>query len=391
MPTDSLYVLAVLCLIVAASEALVRRTPLRHIGTAVLVILVTAVAANVGVLPAGSTEAAPVPVYDDIFATLAPLSIFWILLRVRLRDVASVGGPGLVLFAAGAAGTALGVIAGMAVLGGPRVFGPLGAAVGGMYAGTYIGGSINFNAVALTYDVVRQGGLYAGAVVVDNVITMVWMAATLAMPRLLAPLWPQRPEAPDTAPPEALAPDLGIESDTEAVHPLDLALVGALGVGALWASNALAAATGAPSILILTVLALVVAQVPAAARLRGAQVLGMVSVYLFLAVIGAFCDLHALADLGRLGGTLLVLAAVIVAVHGVVIVAVGRAMRADRSLVAVASQANVGGSTSALALARSFGRSDLVLPAVLLGSVGNALGTFVGFWLAGVALPALFG
>jgi uncharacterized membrane protein len=46
---------------------------------------------------------------------------------------------------------------------------------------------------------------------------------------------------------------------------------------------------------------------------------------------------------------------------------------------AVASQANVGGSTSALALAKSLGREDLLLPAILLGALGNAIGTFLGF------------
>ncbi|MHC5065166.1 MAG: DUF819 family protein, partial [Planctomycetota bacterium] len=46
---------------------------------------------------------------------------------------------------------------------------------------------------------------------------------------------------------------------------------------------------------------------------------------------------------------------------------------------AVASQANVGGSTSALALARSLGRGEMVLPAILVGSLGTALGNFAGF------------
>ena len=49
---------------------------------------------------------------------------------------------------------------------------------------------------------------------------------------------------------------------------------------------------------------------------------------------------------------------------------------------AVASQANIGGSTSALALAKSLGRSDLMLPAILVGALGNAVGTYLGFLTA---------
>ena len=56
----------------------------------------------------------------------------------------------------------------------------------------------------------------------------------------------------------------------------------------------------------------------------------------------------------------------------------------------MASQANVGGGTSALALARSLGRGDLVLPAVLIGSLGNAAGTFLGLTVARI-LPSLLG
>ena len=51
----------------------------------------------------------------------------------------------------------------------------------------------------------------------------------------------------------------------------------------------------------------------------------------------------------------------------------------DPDVAAVASQANVGGGTSALALARSLGRADLVLPALLMGALGNGLGTYLGF------------
>ncbi len=107
---------------------------------------------------------------------------------------------------------------------------------------------------------------------------------------------------------------------------------------------------------------------------------------LFLAVIGALCDLDALSSLGGLGRDLLIFVVVILAVHGAGVFGGGALLKLDPALVAVASQANVGGSTSALALARSLGRGDLVLPGILVGALGNALGTYLGFlvaaWLA---------
>ena len=391
----SLFVAAVLCGLVALSEWLVRKTPARHIGSALLVILLTAVVANLGLIPTGSTAEAPVPVYDGVFSILAPLSIFWLLLGVDLRAVLRAGPAVVGMFLIGTAATAVGVLVGMWVVKGPETIGPSFNALGGMFAGTYTGGSLNFNAVAIGYRVMEDGPLFAGAVAVDNIVTTVWIMATLALPRLLIPFWPTRTAAAD-APAVAEGPLLGIEDDTETLHPLDLGLILGLGLGALWvsewAAGALAeAGMAVPGILILTVVALVIAQFPIAARLKGARLLGMVGVYLFLAVVGAFCDVVALQRLGSLGMTLLAFTSIAVAVHGLVVFGVARLFRVDLAIAAVTSQANVGGGTSALALARSLGRDDLVLPAVLVGSLGTALGTFVGFWVAGVALPLLLG
>lgn len=404
MPTDSLYVAAVLCGLVALSEWLVRTTPARHIGSALLVILLTAVVANVGIIPAGSSPEAPVPVYDGVFSVLAPLSILWLLLRVDLRAVLRAGPAVIGMFLLGSAATVLGVLVGMAVVRGPETIGPLYDALGGMFAGTYTGGSVNFNAVALSYEVMNDGTLFAGAIAVDNIVTTVWIMATLALPRLLLPFW-TRASASSTESSRsssepnvelATGPLLGIEDDTETLHPLDLGLALALGLGSLWLSNWASSAleavgVGVPSILILTTLALVFAQIPAVSRLRGPRVLGMVAVYLFLAVVGAYCDVAALRGLGSLGLTLLAFTSVAVAVHGGIVFGVARLFRVDLAIAAVTSQANVGGGTSALALARSLGRDDLVLPAVLVGSLGTALGTFLGFWTAGGLLPWLLG
>ncbi len=369
MITHPLFILAVLALNIALSEWLVRRTWLRHLGSALLVIVLTAVAANLGLIPTYSNDIA---VYSGVFTYVAPLAIFLLLLQVDLRGIARAGLPMLGMFGLGAAGTVAGVLAGMAAVDGPRAFGDLHHALGGMFTGTYIGGSINYNAVALHYDVVKQGLLYAGAAAVDSAMTSVWMAVTVVLPRWL----PDRSTAVRRTAEETAVDE---EHDTERVGPLDLALLTALGGAAVWLSDLLGTWSGVPSVLILTTLALVLAQLPQIQRLHGTRLTGWLSVMFFLAVIGALCDLHALASLGALGRDLLIFVVVILAVHGAVVFGGGMLLKIDPSLVAVASQANVGGSTSALALARSLGRGDLALPGILVGACGNALGTYHRF------------
>ena len=61
----------------------------------------------------------------------------------------------------------------------------------------------------------------------------------------------------------------------------------ALGAGAVWIAELVQEASGVPSILVVTTLALVLAQLPVAKRLRGARLLGMFAVYLFLGGVGA--------------------------------------------------------------------------------------------------------
>jgi uncharacterized membrane protein len=269
----------------------------------------------------------------------------------------------------------------MRAVNGEASIGPLAGPVAGMFAGTYIGGGINFNAIALHYGVVREGALFAGATVVDNIVTAVWFVVTLAVPRLLASRWANRTPA---GPRVTGGPIVTLQDEIETVDPLQLAAVIALGAGALWVSIQAAAwstraGLGIPIILIITVLALALAQVPAIGRLPGARVLGMWAVYLFLVVVGVFCDVRAMGGLGQLGLVLLACALATVGIHGMVIFGLAWLLRMDLSAAAVASQANVGGSTSALALAKSLGREDLLLPGILLGALGNAIGTFLGF------------
>jgi uncharacterized membrane protein len=375
-------------MLVAASEWLCRKAFFRHIGSALVVIIFGAILSNAGVIPAGSTQQAPVPVYDVIFGVVAPISIFYLLLSVNLHSILKVGLPLVGLFLVGALGSVVGAIGMMHLVRGAETIGRLHGAVAGMFAGTYIGGSVNFNAIALEYGVVREAGLYGGSVVVDNIVTALWIAVTLAAPRLLAGVWTlssgSHPVTPERA---AAVPIMDLAAESETIDPRKLALVLALGAAAYFASQLVtrgfaAAGLNVPSILVITTLALVLAQWPRVATMPGARAIGMFGVYLFLAVIGAFCDVRAMADLGRLGVVLLVFALGLVLVHGVITFGVAWIFRMDLGAAAVASQANVGGSTSALALAKSLGREDLLVPGILLGALGTAIGTFLGFVVA---------
>lgn len=382
--TDPLLVVGVLCLLVALTEILCRRTFFKHFGTALLVIIVTAIVANLGIIPTTPKEA---PVYGLLTGDIVQLAIFWLLLQVNLRALLKAGGPMISMFLVGSVGTFIGVMLGMFIVGGPTHFGSDHIGLGAMFTATYVGGSVNFYAMANDYHISDSSGIFLGAVVVDNIFTAVWMVVCIAVPRGMNYLRGRRvpiAEAHDSG--EAIT---GVEHDTETIHPLDLGLVIALGVFAVKGSEWISAwfhqfkiddrAVEVPSMLFLTVFALVLAQFSFVQKLRGTRALGMFAVYLFLATIGALCDIEALHSLEQLGLRLFLFVLVLITVHGVITFGLGNLFRLDRDIVAVASQANIGGGTSALAVARSLGRADLVLPAILVGSLGTGLGNFMGY------------
>ncbi len=375
---EPLYVAAVLCLLIAFSEWLSRQRYFSFLGSALIVILATAVLANLRLLP--SSRNAP-PLYDGIFNYIAPLAIFFLLLDVKLKDLRQAGLPMLLLFGLGTLGTMAGALVGYSLLA-PQDHGVTRAfAVAGMFTGTYTGGSVNLNAVALQYGMTKSGTLFAAINAADNIITTIWIVATLLLPRVLQRLWPRG--AGGGQPNESVGSAPTLEGK-EALRVTDLALLLALGMGSLFLSQLFSRWLPAvPYVLTLTTVALALAQLPAVQKLRGATVLGYFTVLLFLAVVGAYCDLAALIENGAVAGILLAWVTIIVAVHALILFVVGGFFRQDWAIIAVASNANVGGATSAGVLATAIGRGDLRLPGILAGSLGNAVGTYAGFSIAG--------
>jgi len=77
--------------------------------------------------------------------------------------------------------------------------------------------------------------------------------------------------------------------------------------------------------------------------------------------------------------------AILYAVHLGVIFWVGRkVLKLSVQEILVASNANVGGPATAGALASGKNWNELIVPGMLVGNLGNAIGTFVGLGMAKV-------
>ncbi len=100
---------------------------------------------------------------------------------------------------------------------------------------------------------------------------------------------------------------------------------------------------------------------------------------LFLAGNGAQ---SVIANILEVGPGVVYFALGTVALHGLAIFGLGRLCRIDVATLAVASQANVGGPASAMALAGARGYMDRLLPGVAVGLLGYAVGNYAGFAVA---------
>ena len=360
-----------------------RRVPgLWKLGATLLAIALGGVLSNLGLVPPAS------PVYPAITGTVTDLAIVWLLLAVNLADLRKAGGTMLLAFGIAAAGTAVGAFAGAFLFG--DAIGEETWKLAGSLAGTYSGGSLNFTAVSRAVDM--SDALFVGATAADNVVTGLWLAACLVLPR-----WIGRYYAV-AAPPEAIAPDspakqparTSLPPADESAHPLfagasistqQLAVLVAAGFGIVIASRGIAAFTpGINPVLWLTTLALATGHLMPSRAQQGALQLGNLALLFFFVVIGIY---SRVSEVLAVGVQVLFNALFVVTVHGVLLFVAGRFLRLDIGTLCVASQASVGGPGSALAVAVAGGWRSLILPGILVGLLGYAVGTYVGMGIAG--------
>jgi uncharacterized membrane protein len=380
---DPLAIVVLLAVVVWVSLKLEERSPLvRSLGAALVGILLGMLLSNTGVIPGLS------PAYDFLQGTGVSIGIVLILLGVDVRSVLDAGPTMLVAFFLGALGTAVGAMAAAFLLA-PEIGGETWK-LAGQFTGTYIGGGMNFAALGQAFE--TSGSLFTAAIAADVVITAIWMAACLTVPVVLGRGRGGEPTVPSEAASggsETMTLERRLYSSGGPVALSDAAALVAIALGAVLLSRLLGAFLPVlPEVLWLTTLALAAGQLKPVQRLSGSAMLGNYLVLLFLASNGAQ---SVIANIVRVGPAVFYFACVTVGIHGALLFGLGRLFRFDLGTLAVASQANIGGAASAMAMASARGYTDRLLPGVAVGLLGYAIGNYAGFAVAALMRAWLVG
>lgn len=99
------------------------------------------------------------------------------------------------------------------------------------------------------------------------------------------------------------------------------------------------------------------------------------STQVFFAVLGASGSVWNVINTAP---SIFLFALVQVTVHLAVILGLGKLFRIDQKLLLLASNANIGGPTTACGMATAKGWSTLVVPGILVGIFGISIATFLG-------------
>jgi len=370
---DNHFALMAVLFVIAGASFLAEKTRIgSHLTGAVIAILAAIAAANLRLIPHSA------PAFDFVFGYFVPVLIPLFLFKANLRHMLFETTRMTGAFLIASAGTVIGVLIAVSLLD-LSALAPAAdidpalreAGIAGLFASTYIGGSVNYAALGEITGLSSDASFFSAATATDNLFSAVFLSVLALLPGLnwLAKRFVQHEHGEEVQP----------EVSEERISAASLTLALAVAIGLVAVGDAITGALGMPSLryAIITGLALIAATAFPhwMERLHGGFELGVGLAFVFFAAIAAGANLVAMVKIAPL---LIVLVLILLSVHLVVLLSVGRLFRLTLPELVTASNAAVLGATTAPALAAARGWHDLVTPGVLVGVLGYALGTFTG-------------
>ncbi|MEP5766615.1 MAG: DUF819 family protein [Halieaceae bacterium] len=343
-----------------------------HLTGAVLAILGAILAANLGIIPHNADA------YSFVFKYLVPVLIPLFLFQADLRKILFETTRTTLAFLLATVGTVAGVTLAVLMLdlGGLAAGADIApaqreAAIAGLFASTYIGGSVNYAALGEITGLQADASFFSAATAADNLFSAVYLGFLALLPgwAWLARRFPDHDHSSGPA----------IETDKAEVSAMSLTLGLATAMLIVALSDGLASWLQAPDwrYVLITAITLVLATLipDLASRLAGSFEIGVGLSFVFFAAIAAGADIVAMIELAPM---LTLLVFILLSVHASIILVFGSLFRLSLPELITASNAAVLGATTAPALAATKGWKNLVTPGVLVGVLGYALGTFIG-------------
>ena len=343
----------------------------------IITITITALLVTFGWIPSASDTKLSVPIYDFIFTYLIPISIPLLLFNVQLKRIVKDSGKLLGIFIIGALGIAIGaIIAAQVVNLGDETY-----KIAGAFVGTYTGGSVNFMAVSTTFDFV-DSPLFPATIAVDVGFTNIYLLLLFILPsiQIIANYFSDYQEDTRLV---KMATIKEKKDDRPFMEQLAIcfSIAGILCTIGMWLGPIVAGWFKTDihlEVLIITILITVLANILPQLLIPLADIafeIGMFLMYVFLAVIGAASDIHAIINAAP---GILIFAIIMLAIHLLISLIGGKLLGISLKEIMIASSANVGGVSIAAPMAATFGLKKLVTPAILIGILGYVIGTFLG-------------
>lgn len=358
---------------------------------AIIALLGAMVLSNFGIIPIDA------PAYDSVWTYVVPLAIPMLLFKTNLVKILKESGKIIIIYLISSIGTIIGAVTGFFLL---RSYIPSLDRIAAMMTGTYIGGSVNFTAMADAFQV--ESELVSASVVADNLLMALYFFVLIAIPAI--GFFRKNYTHPhlDEVEKNAGGADKNIAASywqRKEISLKDIAFTFAISIAIVTVSDLLAGIVsnigtnmgaglgdvirllGNKYLFITTITMILATAMPNFfEEIRGSQEIGTFLIYIFFVVIGVPASIPIIITKSPL---LLVFCTIVVGTNMIITFISAKLFKFDLEEAIIASNANIGGPTTAAAMAISKGWFELVGPAMMIGTLGYVIGNYFGLLVGG--------